>query len=361
MLGRLLKSLRPSKAPALVTQAMAHWRRNDLKAAERCLREALDERPLDTTILAHLGGVLLDAGVRDEGIALLARACELEPEALGLRAKLARALVAARRAQEGIEAYRELLRRNPDDPRARAEILQPLMERCEWTLLDEQLAALDAALQARPRPDWLTRIPPFTSLALPLPPEVQRDIAVAASAAIEQRVASLARPTALARRDHARLRIGYVSSDFYHHATAHLAAGLFELHDRARFEIFAYCHSPDDGSDYRRRLMQGFDHFRVVRELPFDAIAARIAEDEIDILVDLKGHTARSRLEIFALRPAPLQVSYLGFPGTLGAGFIDYAIVDRVVVPEADFAHYSEKLVRLAGSYQVNDRSQPIA
>jgi protein O-GlcNAc transferase len=361
MLGRLLKSLRPSKAPALVTQAMAHWRRNDLKAAERCLRQALAERPLDAAILANLGGVLLDAGLRDEGIALLARAGELEPEDLGLRGKFARALVAARRAQEGIEAYRELLRRDPQDPRARAEILQPLMDRCEWALLDAQLAALDEAARAQPRPGWLLRIPPFTSLALPLPPEVQRDIAVSASAAIEQRVSSLARPAPAMQRDHARLRIGYVSSDFYHHATAHLAAGLFELHDRSRFEIFAYCHSPDDGSDYRRRLMQAFDHFHEVRTWSFDAIAARIAEDEIDILVDLKGHTARSRLEIFALRPAPLQLTYLGFPGTLGAQFIDYAIVDDVVVPEADCAHYTEKLVRLAGSYQVNDRRQPIA
>jgi len=96
-------------------------------------------------------------------------------------------------------------------------------------------------------------------------------------------------------------------------------------------------------------------------EASADAVAARIAQDDVDILVDLKGHTARSRLEIFALRPAPVQVTYLGFPGTVGADFIDYAIADNVVVPDGDLAHYTEKVVRLAGSYQINDRLQPVA
>jgi protein O-GlcNAc transferase len=361
MLGRLLKSIRRSKAPGLAAAAMAHWRRNDLAAAERGFRLALAERPFDAAILANLGLVLLEAGSRDEALALLRRACEADPADLGVRGKLARALVAARRVREGIEAYRELLRRDPGNARARAEILQPLLDCCEWTLLEEHVAALTAAAGESPRAAWLTRIPPFASLALPLAPDVQREIAVAASAAIEQRVASLPRPVRAPPKRRARLRIGYVSSDFYHHATAHLAAGLFELHDRDRFELFAYCHSPDDGSDYRRRLIKAFDHFDEVRARSFDEIAARIAHDEIDILVDLKGHTGRSRLEIFALRPAPVQLTYLGFPGTLGAAFIDYAIADAIVVPDADLAHFTENVVRLAGTYQVNDRRQPVA
>jgi protein O-GlcNAc transferase len=361
MLGRLLKSIRPSKAPALASAAMAHWRRNDLPAAEKSFRQALAERPFDAALLANLGLVLLEAGSRDEALTLLRRACEADPADLGIRGKLARALVASRRVPEGIDAYRELLRRDPDNARARAEILQPLLDRCEWTLLEEHVAALTAAAHESPRPAWVDRIPPFVSLALPLAPAMQREIAVAASTAIEQRVASLPRPKQAQPKRRARLRVGYVSSDFYHHATAHLAAGLFELHDRDRFELFAYCHSPDDGSDYRHRLIKAFDHFNDVRRRSFDEIAARIAQDEIDILVDLKGHTGRNRLEIFALRPAPVQVTYLGFPGTLGAAFIDYAIADAIVVPDADFAHYSERVVRLAGCYQVNDRRQPVA
>jgi protein O-GlcNAc transferase len=361
MLGRLLKSIRPSKAPALASAAMAHWRRNDLPAAEKSFRQALAERPFDAALLANLGLVLLETGSRDEALTLLRRACEADPADLGIRGKLARALVASRRVPEGIDAYRELLRRDPDNARARAEILQPLLDRCEWTLLEEHVAALTAAAHESPHPAWLTRIPPFVSLALPLAPALQREIAVAASTAIEQRVASLPRPRQAQPKRRARLRVGYVSSDFYHHATAHLAAGLFELHDRDRFELFAYCHSPDDGSDYRHRLIKAFDHFNDVRRRSFDEIAARIAQDEIDILVDLKGHTGRNRLEIFALRPAPVQVTYLGFPGTLGAAFIDYAIADAVVVPDADFAHYSERVVRLAGCYQVNDRRQSVA
>lgn len=361
MLGRLLKAIRPGRAPALAAAAMEHWRGNDLAAAESGLRRALAERPLDAPLLANLGLVVLESGRREEALGLLERACEVAPEDVGVREKLARALLASRRVKEGIDAYRELLRRDPENERARAEILQPLMDCCRWRLLDEHVAGALAAAAASPQPGWLYRIPPFTSLALPLPAELQRDIAVAASVAVAQRVAPLQRPALAQRGARERLRIGYVSSDFYHHATAHLMAGLFESHDRGRFEIHAYCHSPDDGSDYRHRIRRAFDVFHDVRAASFGEVAARIARDGIDILVDLKGHTARNRLEIFALRPAPLQVTYLGFPGTLGAGFIDYAIADRVVVPDADLGRYTEKLVRLAGSYQVNDRRQPIA
>lgn len=361
MLGRLLKSLRASKAPTLASAAMAHWRRNDLFAAETSFREALRERPFDAAILANLGLVLIEAGSREEALALLQRACEADPADLGVRIKLARALVVARRVREGVDAYREVLRRDPGNIRARTEILQPLLECCEWTLLEEQFAAIASATRESPRPAWLMRIPPFVSLALPLAPDVQREIAVAASTAIAQRVASLPRPVQAFSTRRARLRIGYVSSDFYHHATAHLTAGLFELHDRDRIELFAYCHSPDDGSEYRDRLIKAFDHFNDVRTRTFDEIAARIAHDGIDVLVDLKGHTGRSRLEVFALRPAPVQVTYLGFPGTVGAEFVDYAIADATVIPDADFAHYTESVVRLAGCYQVNDRRQPVA
>ena len=133
-------------------------------------------------------------------------------------------------------------------------------------------------------------------------------------------------------------------------------AQLFEEHDRSRFEVFAFSYGDDDGTPMRRRLEQAFDGFFDVRGLGDDAIASRIREQEIDIMIDLTGHTAGSRLEILASRPAPVQLHYIGHPGTLGVDFIDYLIVDPFVVPPEEQRHYSEALVYLSQCYQANDR-----
>ena len=136
--------------------------------------------------------------------------------------------------------------------------------------------------------------------------------------------------------------------------------GLFERHDRERFELYAYSFGPDDGSEYRRRTAAAFEHFADVRGEPAHAIAARIARDGIQILVDLKGYTTASQPEIFALRPAPVQMSYLGYPGTTGAPWMDYVVADRVVLPEADFASFDERAIWLPASYQANDDRRPV-
>jgi protein O-GlcNAc transferase len=161
------------------------------------------------------------------------------------------------------------------------------------------------------------------------------------------------------RRD--RIRLGYLSGDFHQHATASLMAGLFERHDRARFEVFAYSYGRDDASPMRARLVRAFDRFVDVAAMSHRAAAQRIHDDEVDILVDLKGYTHAARPQIAAYRPAPVQVSYLGYPATMGAEFIDYIVVDPVVVPAEEQRFYSEKLVQLPGCYQANDTRRAIA
>ncbi|HEX4882876.1 MAG TPA: glycosyltransferase, partial [Casimicrobiaceae bacterium] len=162
------------------------------------------------------------------------------------------------------------------------------------------------------------------------------------------------------RVDAGRLRIGYLSADFHTHATAFLTAGVFEQHDRSRFEIVAYSLGPDDGSPMRARLVNAFDRFVDVRGAPVERIVAKIRGDAIDVLVDLKGHTAGAPPSILAQRPAPVQVHYLGYPGTIGGGLVDYLIGDAIVTPPEHAADYAETLVRLPGSYQANDRLRPI-
>jgi len=158
-----------------------------------------------------------------------------------------------------------------------------------------------------------------------------------------------------------RLRIGYLSSDYYEHPTAVLTAGLFEHHDRSRFEIVGYSTGPNDGSALRSRVAAAFGRFIDAAAWSPEELAARIRADGIDILVDLKGHTAGAPTAALALRPAPIQAHYLGYPGTLGAGYVDYLIGDPIVTPLAHAPDYRETLVQLPWSYQVNDRARAAA
>ena len=158
-----------------------------------------------------------------------------------------------------------------------------------------------------------------------------------------------------------KITVGYLSSDFQSHAIAWLIAELIEKHDRDRFAVFGYSYGADDGSPTRRRLVAAFDRFVDVKETsPLDA-AERIAADGVDILVDLKGYTKDARTEILSLRPTPIQVNYLGYPGTMGAEFMDYILVDDYIVPADQESSFTEKLVHLPGCYQVNDSQREIA
>ena len=158
-----------------------------------------------------------------------------------------------------------------------------------------------------------------------------------------------------------KITLGYLSIDFRKHAVAYLIAELFELHDRARFDVFGYSYGPDDGSPFRQRLVKAFDQFVDIQNVSFLEAARRIADDGVDILIDLTGYTGKHRTQIVALRPAPIQVSYLGYPGTMGAPFMDYILADDFIVPPAQQPFYSERLVHLPGCYQVNDSKRVIA
>jgi len=163
------------------------------------------------------------------------------------------------------------------------------------------------------------------------------------------------------RYAHDPIRIAYLSSDFHQHATAELIAGLIENHDRARFEVTGVSFSRDDGSPLRARILGAFDHVRDVRGLGDGEVARWLREREIDIAIDLKVHTEGARAGILAHRPCPVQVNYLGYPGTIGAPWLDYIIGDAVVLPFADQQFYSEKIVQLPHCYQANDTKRAVA
>ncbi len=157
-----------------------------------------------------------------------------------------------------------------------------------------------------------------------------------------------------------RLRVGYVSSDLRDHAIGYLMAELFELHDRSRIEVFAYYCGPDSETALTARIRGSVEHWHDIREVSDDEAAAKIASHGIDILVDVNGHTRDARTGIFARRPAPVQVNWLGFPGTMGTPYHHYIISDGWIIPKESEIYYSEKVVRLA-CYQPNDRKRVVA
>jgi predicted O-linked N-acetylglucosamine transferase (SPINDLY family) len=158
-----------------------------------------------------------------------------------------------------------------------------------------------------------------------------------------------------------KIKIAYIASGFHGHPTAYLTAELIEIHDRSKFEVLGVSVGPDDRSEIRARLIRAFDHFYDVRERNDREVAAMLNEMQVDIAIDRSGYTANARPGIFASRPAPIQVNYIGFPGSLGADFYDYIIADSIVIPSGQDSFYREKIVRLPDSYLVNDSKRAIA
>lgn len=160
---------------------------------------------------------------------------------------------------------------------------------------------------------------------------------------------------------HKKLRIAYYSADFRNHPMSHLIVELFEIHDRERFEIIGFSFGPDDKSEFRYRVSKAFDQFIDVKDMSDSEIVELSRKLEIDIAIDLMGHTRFTRLGIFADQVAPIQAAYLGYPGTTGLDQMHYIIADPVIIPKGHEQFFSEKIVRLPHSYMVNDRKRKIS
>jgi predicted O-linked N-acetylglucosamine transferase (SPINDLY family) len=260
---------------------------------------------------------------------------------------------------EALECYRTAERLRPDDAAIREGLLFELQNACDWSRFEE----LCERQRRSVREQSASPISPFSLLSIPSTRAEQLQCARAFSARYARAAARgrQAQQFRHGRERKSRLTIGYLSADLHEHVTAYVMAELFELHDRSRFEVVAYSYGPDDGSPMRKRLVRAFERFEDIASLSHAAAAASIHAQGVDILVDLKGYTQHARTEIVALRPAPIQVSYMGYPATMAAEFIDYMVADRFVIPEAHAADYAENLVMMPSTYYVNDRRRPVA
>jgi predicted O-linked N-acetylglucosamine transferase (SPINDLY family) len=299
------------------------------------------------------GVVLTDLGRLDDGLAAYGTAIRIEPNFAEAHYNCGNALKDFGRLDDALGAYAAAIRIRPDYAEASGQLAHCLRHACAWRGFDSRQQEL---LQRIPR--RCENVSPFVVLTLDSTAEQQRAVARRWGEKRCRGITPLGKRT---RHEDTKVRLGYLSADFRSHATAYLIAELIERHDRERFDVAGYSYGPDDGSTMRRRLIDGFDRFIDIRWQPPRDAARRIQLDGIDILVDLKGYTRDARTQILAYRPAPIQVNYLGYPGTMGADFIDYIVADSVCIPPGEDLFFSEKVVRLPDSYQPNDSRRPIA
>jgi predicted O-linked N-acetylglucosamine transferase (SPINDLY family) len=354
---------KPDFATAHANLAATLIRMNRLDEAIPELREAARLEPALAKAHCNLGFALRRKGFVDEAIASFRRATELRadyPEAL---TGLAICFALHTETGQALPLLKRALEIKPDYPDAAGQYLHELRLVCDWPEAERWKAVVDranrAALDAGERPPETA----FGHLIGNMDPAMNLLIARGAAADTARLMTAQAPPFAHSRSDDParRLRIGYLSSDMREHAVGQLTRRLFGLHDRAGFEIVCYSAGREDDSAIRRQIVAEADRFVDIRGEELVATSRRIRADGIDILVDLNGWTAGNRLEVLALRPAPIQATWLGYAGTTGADFIDYVIVDPVVASVEDQAYFSERLCRLPHCYMMADDRQAIA
>ncbi len=376
----------PEEMGSLRERGIAAFRRGEAEAAVELLKRAIEADPDSTVAANDLGSVLAQLGRIAEAISAFRFAIELAPAYPEAHNNLANACQMTGDLEEAVAGYEQALQLCPDYAEAYrnlasalrrlgrmeeavaalenavsiqpgyieavALLVQQLKELCDWRAVERLTALLIRAVE-----EGSGAVNPFVFLTLETTARQQR--LCAEQWAQTRRL--MGNGAARVSMERERITVGYLSGDFQEHATAHLISELIELHDRKRFRVIGYSYGADNGSAARARLSGAFDSFVDLEHVSHVSAAERIRADGVDILVDLKGYTTDARPEIVALRPAPIQVSYLGYPGTMGTHAIDYVLVDGFVAPAEQQEHFTETLVPLPHCYQVNDRRRRVA
>ncbi len=297
------------------------------------------------------GNILREQRKFDEALSCYQRALAINPRHAGALANSGACLQEMKRFAEAMREFRKLEMVAPDHKYLLGGLAISALALCDWAVLEEIGPRLRAGAM-----NGASIVPPFTMLGISADPALLR-----ATAEHYARDAGMAPPLPRPQfAAHERIRLGYVSSDFHAHATARLMSDLFERHDRARFEVIAISSGPDETSPVRARLKQAFDQFHDVRGQSQAQIAGLMKGLGLDIAIDLKGYTEGGNPALFKARPAPVQVNYLGYPGTTAIDAIDYIIGDSVVLPFDQQVFYSERIVQLPHAYQANDPKRAI-
>ncbi|KRB85414.1 hypothetical protein ASE00_01030 [Sphingomonas sp. Root710] len=357
-LGRLDEAHASSSKAVELQPGVAELHYNLAVVLEKMLR--LDEAivacdraiacdPNHARAYGNRGHALFKLGRSPEAAESYAKAVTLDPGNQDHLYALANILQELGLLAEAVDCYRRVTALNPDHDGAIAQLAYQRARMCEWDSPDKADLGALAVSQA---------VSPLIFTWLVDSPQLQH--ARATRYASEKFPAIGTAPPRKAQRA-GPIRIGYFSAEFHDHAVMFQLARLFELHDRSRFSIHAYSFGPNQPSPMRQRLIEAFDVFHDVSGLNSREIAGLARADGIDVAIDLMGYTGHARPEIFSMRPAPVQVQYMGYPGTMGAPFVDYLVADDMLIPEGARAHYAEKIIYLPNSYQANDDRRQIA
>jgi len=345
-------ALAPDATDALNNLGTALELRGDHAEAIACYRRALASAPGHPDFLYNLGIALQKQGDIDEAIATLEQASAANPRHADALKCLGNALKDSNRLDEALAAYERALAVRPDFPSALMQKLHLQAHVCDWRGFAE-FAGVAETLGITGEP-----VSPFAALSAEDHPARHR---IRSERWAADRFRHIAAQPVARQSKAGRLRIGYFSADFFSHATMHLMAGLFRAHDAARFAIHAYSYGPARDDAVRRDLAERVDSFTDIGAMDDGDVHALARRHGLDIAVDLKGFTQHSRSNLFAARLAPVQIGYLGYPGTMGADCFDYILADGVVIPPEQRQHYSESVIRLPHSYQANDDRREIA
>ena len=303
---------------------------------------------------SNRGVVLFELGRIEAALASYSRAIELKPDYAEAYFNRAGVLRLDKQFEAAAADYAVVAGLQPDIAYLPGADLEARMQVCDWRDFDSRLTGIEAGLD-RDEP----QVHPFPFLGFADSPRLQRKAAEIWASRTCPPNDALGAPAR--RAPQARIRVGYFSSDFRQHPVTHLLAELIELHDRDRFEIIAFSFGPDTQDESRKRHERAFDRFLDVQHKTDIEIVSLSRSLGLDIAVDLCGYVHGGRPQIFALRAAPLQVSYLGYPSTLGADYMDYVVADNTLIPMGSEHGFTEKIIFLPDTYQVNDRKRSIA
>lgn len=322
---------------------------NDLARAEEALSASLARHPGNPEAWLSLSAVLFRREDTARAEQAGRRAAALAPNAPAVWFNQGTILKGAKVLDPAMTAYRRATALKPDYAAATVGLIQAKQLACAWDGFERDAAFLES------HADSVASVQAAMLLSHRVSPAARLAAARSFARSIPAAPGRHANPARSARKS-GPVTIGYLSNDFRQHPVAHLLAEVLALHDRSRVTVVAYSYGPDDDSAARRRIRDGVDRFVDIDRLGTEEAATAIRRDGVDILVDLKGYTGNARPEILARRPAPVQVSYLGYPGTTGAGWIDYVIADPVVLPQALEPGFSEAVARLPGCFLPRDR-----
>lgn len=327
----------------------------DSKAALEFARDAARRFPKSSDILINTGTVL--AALREDAraVKIFERAVALDPSLAHSCLSLAYARVKTGDLPGAVAAFEQASKNDPSNIGARVQIVHQSQQMLGWDRIDAHLRIIQQAIAADNG-----GIDPWSLMSVCHEPAEH----LRCARAFSNRIARDAGPAPFAAKKAKSakgrpLRVGYLSADFREHPTSHLAIQLFESHDRKKVETFAYAVDNPYASRMRDRMRDAFSHFRELGGKDAASAAQIIADDDLDILIDTMGYTQSARPDVLSMRPAPVQIGFLGFPGSTGAPFIDYIIADRHVFPPGDEAMFSEAPIRMPLSYQVNNSARP--